>query len=93
MIVKLGSDISVEEAREYAVKHPDLKKVLREIMSVLRQLKPANPLDFLRSYFQEEKEKMNEKLEFGDELDLNRIIVHVARVERESEQQRRPFTG
>ena len=91
VIVNLESDISVEEAREYVVKHPQLKRVLREIISVLRQRKPPDPLDFLRKYFEDEKRKMNEKAEVGDELDLKRIIVHLARVERESEQKYATF--
>ena len=93
VIVKLDGDISVEEAREYVVKHPVLKKVVREIMSVIRQIKPAHPLEFLRSYFEDDKKRMTEKMEMGDELDLKKIIVHVARVERESEQKRLTIIG
>ena len=93
VIVNLEGDISVEEAREYVVKHPVLKKVVREIMSVIRQIKPAHPLEFLRNYFEDDRKRMMEKMEMGDELDLNKIIVHLARVERESEQKRLTIIG
>jgi hypothetical protein len=54
-IVKLYSDIRIESARRYTLRHPELKEIVHELFEMVFDEKPTDPLGLLRAYFEDLK--------------------------------------
>ncbi|OHT14323.1 hypothetical protein TRFO_15377 [Tritrichomonas foetus] len=78
-IVKLDESITLEEAREYTIKHPNFKTIVAEMLDHVLEIKPENPLLCLREFWFEIKEMRdrNSQPVSTDEYDLNQILIQI----------------
>jgi hypothetical protein len=79
-LVRLPEDMTVEEARAFSEKHPELRDTVNMVLSLVQDEKPDEPVEYLREFFQDRQKERKDVKKEGNEP--GRLIVHYGTLRR-----------
>ena len=67
-VIPLGLDADIEADKKYIDEHPAIREMIRDVMEIIMEFKPDDPLDYMRQYFSRFKKPPKQPKESYDDF-------------------------